>query len=176
MEDKLHNFFSENEFDFHEPHSGHLQRFEKCLQGTKTQKKVSWKWMSVAASIILALGFFLGQTMRPNTEGPILSSISPKMQEVETYFVNTINVELQELEKNRSLETEKVIEKALDQLEELEDDYKLFIKELSENGEQQKVITQMIENYRKRLEVLENTLIQIELIKNQKTLEDEIYI
>lgn len=175
MEDKLHNFFSENEFDFHEPHSGHAQRFEKRLQGVKPQRRFSWKWMSVAASIILALGFFIGQSSVKN-EAPTLSSVSPKMQEVETYFVNTINVEIQELEKNRNLETEKVIEKALDQLEELEDDYKLFIQELNDNGEQQKIISQMIENYRKRLEVLENTLIQIELIKNQKTLEDEIYI
>ena len=29
MENKLHQFFSENDFDIHEPQSGHLNRFEK---------------------------------------------------------------------------------------------------------------------------------------------------
>ena len=43
MEDKLHNFFSENDFDTHEPRSGHFQRFEERLQGQKKQTKFSWK-------------------------------------------------------------------------------------------------------------------------------------
>ncbi len=174
MEDKLHNFFSENEFDFQEPHSGHIQRFEKRLQGVKSQKKVSWKWMSVAASVILFIGFSLGSMN--NNNRPILSSVSDKMEEVETFYVNTINVELQEIEKNRSLDTEKIIEHALDQLEELEDSYKTFVKELENNGEQTKIISEMISNYQKRLEVLQSALDQIEQIKNPKNLDDEIYI
>ncbi|MFY0629370.1 MAG: hypothetical protein JXR05_03250 [Flavobacteriaceae bacterium] len=174
MEDKLHNFFSENEFDFQEPHTGHLQRFEKRLQGAKSQKKTSWKWMSVAASVILLIGFTLGTVLK--TEPVILSDVSPKMQEVETYFLSTINVELQEIEKSRSLETEKIIENALDQLEELEDDYKHFLEELNNTGEQRKIINEMINNYQKRLEVLKNVLTQIDQIKNPKILDDEIYI
>jgi hypothetical protein len=174
MEDKLHNFFSENEFDFHEPHSGHMQRFEKRLQGIQPKKRASWRWMSVAASIILALGFYIGYQAQP--EAPSLSSVSSEMAEAEAYFVNTINVEIQELEKSRSLETEKVIEKALEKIEKLEDDYRLFIEELKKNGEQRRVIHAMIQNYQKRLEILQNTLIQIEIIKNPNTVNDEIYL
>lgn len=172
MEDKLHDFFSENDFDFHEPHSGHLQRFEKKLKGTQTKKRSSWKWMSIAASIILAMGIFIGQQFQPET--PTLGGVSEKMAEVENYFVNTINFEIVELEKSRSLETEEIIEKALEKIEELEDDYKTFIKELENNGEQRTVIHQMIQNYQQRLEILQNTLTQIELIKNQNTFDDEI--
>lgn len=174
MEDKLHNFFSENEFDFQEPHAGHFQRFEKRLQGVKPQKKTSWKWMSVAASVVLLIGFTLGSMT--NNDPVILSDISPKAQEVETYFVSTITMELQELEKSRTLDTEKIIEDALDQLEELEDNYKVFLEELNNTGEQRKIINEMINNYQKRLEILKNTLIQIEQIKNPKILDDEIYI
>lgn len=172
MEDKLHNFFSENDFDFHEPHSGHFQRFEKKLQGTQTKKRTSWRWMSIAASIILAMGIFIGQQMQPSS--PSLSGVSEKMEEVENYFVNTINYEIREIEKSTTLDTEEVIEKALEKIEELEDDYKAFIEELSNNGEQKSVINEMIQNYQQRLEILQNTLIQIELIKNQNTFEDEI--
>lgn len=174
MEDKLHNYFSENEFDFHEPHSGHMQRFEKRLQGIQPKKRTSWKWMSIAASVVLALGFFIGYNAQPET--PTLASMSDKMAEVETYFVNTIDFEIKELEKTRSLETEEIIEKALERIEALEDDYKTFIEELTKNGKQQRIIQEMIQNYQKRLDILQNTLQQIELIKTQKTLDDEIYI
>ncbi len=171
MEDKLRDFFSENEFDFQEPHAGHLQRFEKRLQGKQTQRHFSWKWLSVAASVVLLIGFALGSMT--NKETPSLSGISAKMQEVETFYVSTINLELQEIEKNRSLGTEKIIENALDQLEELEDSYKAFIKELDDNGEQRKIISEMITNYQQRLEILQTALEQIDQVKNPKILDDE---
>lgn len=174
MDNKLHDFFAENDFDFHEPHSGHMQRFERRLQGNKSKKRtLPWKWMSIAASIILAIGFYLGQNLQP--EAPSLTGVSEKMAEVETYFVSTINYEIKELEKSRTLDTEEVIEKALEKIEKLEDDYKSFIEELDKNGKQERVIQHMIQNYQKRLEILQNTLIQIELIKNQKTFDDEDY-
>ncbi len=172
MEDKLHNFFTENDFNTLEPHSGHMNRFEKRLQGAKPQKKRSWGWMSVAASVVLLVGFFLGQNINGKRT---LSDTSQKMQEVETYFVNTINVELQEIEKSRSLDTEKIIEEALDKLEDLEDKYKVFLKELNDGGDHTSLISEMISNYQKRLEVLQNTLNQIQQIKNSKTLGNEIY-
>lgn len=95
------------------------------------------------------------------------------MEEVQDYFVSTINQELKTIEKKRNLETETIIENALDELEELEDSYKVFIKELTKNGKQKRIISAMIKNYQRRLDILERTLNQI---KNPKFLEDEIYI
>ena len=174
MEDKLHQFFSENEFDFQEPHSGHLERFERKLNQPKKVNKTSWKWLSVAASVVLIFGFWLGSNHQKKQIE--LADISPKMEEVQTYFVSTINQELKTLEKNRSLDTETIIENALDQLEELEDEYKYFVKELTKNGKQRKIINMMIKNYQQRLDILENTLKQIEQIKNPNLLNNEIYI
>ena len=174
MEDKLHNFFSENEFDFQKPHSGHLERFERKLNLPKKKKKTSWKWLSVAASVVLMVGFWLGSNHQKSQLD--LADVSPKMEEVQTYFVSTINQELKTLEKNRSLDTESIIENALDELEELEDQYKAFIKELTKNGQQRKIINAMIKNYQQRLDILENTLKQIEQIKNPNILNNEIYI
>ena len=176
MEDKLHQFFSENDFDIHEPHSGHLDRFEKKLNfPTKQKKNIPWKWMSVAASVVLIFGFWLGSNHQKTQLD--LADLSPKMEETQNYFVSTINQELKELEKNRTLNTEGVIEEALDELEELEDQYKNFVKELNTNGNQKKIIYAMIANYQQRLEILENVLKQIEQIKNPtNNLNDEIYI
>lgn len=174
MEDKLHQFFSENEFDFLEPHSGHLERFERKLNLPPNQNKTSWKWLSVAASVVLLIGFWLGNNHQKSQID--LADLSPKMEEVQTYFVSTINQEVKTLEKNRSLATESIIENALEQLEELEDEYNVFVKELTKNGKQRKLINAMIQNYQQRLTILENTLQQIELIKNPNLLNDETFI
>lgn len=174
MEDKLHDFFSENDFDFQEPHSGHLERFERKLNHPKKINRTSWKWLSVAASVVLVLGFWLGSNHQKKQIQ--LADVSPKMEEVENYFVSTIHQELKNVEKNRNLETETIIEEALDQLEELEDNYRLFILELNTDGNKRKIINSMIKNYQQRLQILENVLQQIEQIKNPNLLNNEIYI
>ena len=174
MEDKLHQFFSENNFDLQEPHIGHLERFERKLNNPGKINKTSWKWLSIAASVVLVLGFWLGSNHQKQQLD--LADISPKMQEVQTYFISTINQELKTLEKNRNLDTETIIENALEELEELEDNYKVFVQELTKNGQQRKIINAMISNYQQRLQVLENVLKQIEQIKNPNILNDEVYI
>jgi uncharacterized protein (DUF3084 family) len=174
MEDKLNKFFSENEFDFQEPHSGHLERFERKLNTPKKINKTSWKWLSAAASVVLIFGFWLGSNHQKKQIE--LADISPKMEEVQTYFVSTINQELKTLEKNRNLDTESIIENALEELEELEDVYTTFVKELTKNGQQRKIINAMIRNYQQRLDILENTLKQIEQVKNPNIINNEIYI
>ncbi|MEO9571938.1 MAG: hypothetical protein ABJH82_07030 [Polaribacter sp.] len=174
MEDKLHQFFSENEFDIQEPHSGHLERFERKLNHSNTINRTSWKWLSAAVSVVLIVGFWLGSNHQKSQLD--LADISPKMEEVQTYFVSTINQELKTIEKSRNLDTESIIENALEELEELEDEYKLFVLELTQNGQQRKIISAMIKNYQQRLDILENTLKQIEQIKNPNILNNEVYI
>ena len=174
MEDKLHQFFSENEFDYKEPNVGHFNRFERKLNRPKKYQKTSWKWLSVAASVVLIFGFWLGSNHQKRQLD--LADVSPKMEEVQSYFVSTIHQELKTLEQNRSLDTETIIESALNELEELEDNYKIFVKDLTKNGKQKRIINAMIKNYQRRLDILENTLQQIEQIKNPELLNNEIYI
>lgn len=174
MEDKMQEFFSTNNFDIEEPNFGHEMRFEQKLNKKKNRSSLPWKWMSVAASVVLVFGFWLGSNHEKSKIQ--LADISPKMEEVENYFVNTIRLELKTVEKNRSLETETIIEEALNEIEELEETFQLFVKELNKEGNNRKVISAMIQNYQQRIEILENVLEQIELIKNPKIISNEIYI
>lgn len=174
MEDKLHTFFNENNFDFQEPHQGHLERFERKLNLGKSEQKFSWKWLTVAASVVLVIGFYLGSSHQQRQLD--LADVSPKMEEVQSYFVRIINQELKTLEKNRSLDTETIIEEALNELEDLEESYNMFLVELNANQNQTKVINAMIKNYQQRLQVLENVLEQIEQIKNPQIINNEIFI
>ncbi|WP_422091836.1 hypothetical protein [Tenacibaculum ovolyticum] len=175
MEDKLNEFFNENNFDIYEPHSGHSNRFQRKLQQQKKQYKPTMFWMSIAASIVLVLGFYLGSYQQNNNYD--LADISPKMAETQSFFVSTINQELKEIEQYRNIETEKIIEDSLDKIEELEDHYKALISELSKNENKRQVIQKMIGNYQQRLTVLDRLLLQLELQKNPTKLEildDEI--
>lgn len=169
MNDELDDFFKNIDFDIDEPNEGHEIRFLNKLEQTNSKKKkTSWKWMSIAASFVLMIGFYLGNNYQNKNNG--LASISPKVAEAESFFVTTINQELKEIEKFRTIETESIIEDALDQIEDLEDNFKTLKDEIIEkNGNELHSIQNMIFNYQKRLEILEKLLIQLNSLNNPDT-------
>lgn len=174
MEDKLNTFFKDNNFDVDVPRFGHIDRFEKRLNPQEKKKSFSYKWMSVAASVILLIGIWMGSNFTDNTL--LLADVSPEMKETETFFVTTIKQELKEIEKYRNPTTERVIEDALNQLETLEDKYKELVKDLNKSFNDRRVVYAMISNYQNRIEILQNVLLQIDEIKKLKVKNDEIYI
>ncbi|NJN49932.1 MAG: DUF3379 domain-containing protein [Polaribacter sp.] len=64
MENKLHQYFTDAEFDLHEPEDGHFKRFEQKLNQSKQKQTINWKWLSVAASIVLVFTFWLGTKLK----------------------------------------------------------------------------------------------------------------
>jgi len=169
MEDKLQQFFNENDFDIYDPHSGHSDRFKRKLEQHKKKKNNTIFWLSIAASIVLILGSYLGGYQQKNNYS--LADISPKMAETQSFFVSTINQELKEIEQYRNIETETIIEDSLEKIEELEDHYKTLVSELTKNENKRQVIHKIIDNYQQRLTVLERLLLQLEQQKNPTKLE-----
>lgn len=175
MEDQLETFFSKTDFDTNEPRFGHLERFEQRLNFPKKGKANFYKWVPIAASILLFLGFWLGSNQSSQTI--LLADVSPKMEQAESFFVSTILQETKEIEKYRNPKTERVIEDALSQLENLEDQYKELVKELNKSNKDRRVIYAMITNYQNRIEILQDVLKQVENINKIKVNQnDEIYI
>lgn len=174
MEDNFNNFFSDTDFDFQEPQTGHKNRFEQKLNQSKKTTNVSWKWLSVAASVFLVLGFWLGNTHQKKQLK--LADTTPKVEKVQDFFVATINKKLRKVEGNRSLETEMIIEQALNELENLEESYIVSLTELTLEVEQEKSLLMMIKNYQQRLVILENLLKQIAQIKNPSYLGEDTFI
>ena len=177
MEDQFNSFFKNTDFDLEEPRFGHLDRFQDKLnnQDKKKKKITSFKWMSIAASVILMIGFWLGSNQTETTL--LLADVSPKMQEAESFFVSTIKQELKEVEKVRNPKTERVIEDALNQLEVLEDKYKDLVKALNSSNDDRRVVYAMISNYQNRIDVLQDVLKLINQINNPKENQDEeIYL
>ncbi len=177
MKDQFNQFFKNTDFDLEEPRFGHMDRFQERLKNQQKKKKkiTSYKWMSIAASVILLLGFWLGSTTTEQTI--LLADVSPQMKEAETFFVSTIKQELKEIEKVRNPKTEQVIEDALDQLEVLEDQYKELVVALNNNNDNRRVVFAMISNYQSRIEILQDVLKLIDQINSpNENKNEEIYL
>lgn len=178
MKDNLDDIFKnlENQFDIEEPTIGHFNRFESKLNKQSKPKK-SFKlfsYVAVAASIVLLVGVWIGSSFT-NT-GMELSSISSEMGETQSYFVATIQKELETIEAERNSDTEEIINDGLDQLKKLEQQYSALTLELKESTEDKRIIHAMISNFQQRINVLQGLLVQIDAIKKFKIQNNEKYV
>lgn len=180
MKDNLEHIFKnlDNQFDIEEPSMGHFDRFEQKLNKPKNNsRRKIYKLivgLSVAASIILFVGIWIGAQY--TNKGMELAGISTEMEETQSYFVNTINKELETIENERNSTNEKVINDGLDQLKKLETQYTALTLELKESNEDKRIIYAMISNFQQRIDVLQSILIQIENIKQLKNENNEKYV
>lgn len=178
MKDNLDNIFKEleNQFDIEEPNIGHFNRFEAKLNQSIAPKKrfKLFSYVAIAASIALLIGVWLGTSFSDN--GMELASISSEMEETQSYFVTTIQKELETIEKERNGDTEQLINDALTQLNKLEEEYRTLTLDLKESTEDKRIIYAMIWNFQQRIEILQSLLIQIEDIKQIKTQNNEKYV
>ena len=178
MKDNLENIFKnfKNQFDIEEPSIGHFNRFEAKLNKTATPKK-SFKlfsYVAVAASIVLLFGVWLGSSF--SNPGMELATVSPEMEETQSYFVSIIKNELTTIENERNNDTEQLINDALLQINKLENQYNTLTLELKESSEDKRIIYAMISNFQQRIDILQSLLIQIENVKQLKTQNNEKYV
>jgi len=179
MKDKLEIKFKElkGQFDLEHPRMGHFDRFEARLNnvdsGTKKRSFKLYSAISIAASIILFFGIWIGSSFSNN--GMELAAISNEMSETQQYFITTIEREIEAIEGEKSEENKLLISDAMIQLTKLEDQYKLLTLELKESTEDQRIIYAMISNFQQRIELLQNLLEQLKEIRNLKTITHEDY-
>ncbi len=163
-------------FDIEEPHSGHRERFFKKLDDqTSTEKnspKVKRLWtpiIAIAASFLLAfflIGEFFGNDI--SAKNSDLASISPEMKQTQEFYTGMISRELNSLKQEKSPETRAIVNDALKQMEKLEKEYDELRLDLVESGKDNRVIHAMIQNFQKRIDLLNTVLSQIENIKTLK--------
>lgn len=178
--DKLNNLFEnlKDEFDVETPSLGHESRFLSKLNSIESDKNFAanngfkfWKpLIAVAASVVLCLSLIT--VFNQETKVNDLASISPELSETQDFFTSTIAFELAKLNKERTPETEKLINDALNQLKSLEKEYNKLKTDLAESGDDKRVIYAMISNFQSRIDLLQTVLKNIEDVKqlNQITL------
>ncbi len=179
--DNLNTLFENlnEDFNIEAPNSGHKQRFFDKLnsQNTvalQTQKSVRTLWrplIGVAASIILIISVFAGVQQDSNTKD--LASISPEMATTQYFFTNAISEELEKLNSEEYPEFQDLIVDALFQIKVLEENYQQLKSDLTESGDDKRVIYAMISNFQSRIDLLQNVVEQIDDLKQNKNEQNE---
>lgn len=169
MKDNLEKFILEKrqEFDTLEPGDGVWTKIEKNI---KTRKTLNWRIvMGRAAAVILlfAASYLVHEfvdarkeEISHTKEKDKKDSIIPEIREAEVYYSNLIHEKLQEIKPmiSENPVLQKEIKKDLNQLDSI---YSTLKNDLKDNIANHEVIEAMIENYRLRLSILEDILLQI---------------
>ncbi|MGS2726370.1 hypothetical protein ACU8DI_07150 [Psychroserpens sp. BH13MA-6] len=179
--DPINDLFQklENDFNGETPNEGHANRFLEKLQQQhlvaehQPRKVTFWKpLLAVAATIVICVAIFTSSNMQTQ-ETMDLASVSPELSETQNFFLGAIELELASLEAQRSPETEAMIEDAMKELRILEKEYEALKIDLTESGNDKRVVYAMITNFQNRISVLQTVLDHIEEVKNFKYQQNE---
>lgn len=167
--------------------SGHEQKFRELLnrelhsEQKASKKSIMIKWMSVAASFALILSIAI--QFYPNEEHNevkqqdqqiTLGRISPELNTIESYYVNSINLAISELDLNE--DNKEVVDGYLLKIAELTKEYKLLTQELNTKGVNDLTINALIRNLQLRLELLQRLQKQLQKLNTLNTKQDETQI
>ncbi|WP_031425981.1 hypothetical protein [Flavimarina sp. Hel_I_48] len=163
-------------WDLADPKNGHRERFmTKLGQKTDENRTISmrfwWKPLAVAASLVFIV--MLSLIKNNSATSKELAAVSPQMEETQDFFSAAIASELYKVKERRSPENKKLIDDALTQLNTLELNYTQLKKDLSESGEDKRVIYAMITNFQMRIDLLKEVMIQLDEKEHLKNKKDE---
>lgn len=163
--DKLDDLFENlhGQWDIYEPDDNHYDRFLSKQHGKKTRKNY-WYSLSIAASVLLLVGFFSffnGNLHRAESSND-LQFASKQTRETDSIFTAMIRYELEKVKQKKSPINQQIVSDALVQMEALDKDYEKIKQELIKNGESKQIIHAMIRNLKTRISFLEDVLAHIE--------------
>ncbi|MFY0631215.1 MAG: hypothetical protein JXR05_12595 [Flavobacteriaceae bacterium] len=164
----------------------HSNRFEDKLMKELHQekpKRQTYKWLSIAASFALLVSIAI--QFYPEGKDPVnpstiekpnqkisLGSISPELNTIEKYYVNSINLELSELELTE--QNQEILDSYLTKIEGLTTEYKTLTDELNTKGVNDETIDALISNLRLRLQLLKRLKEQLKDLKEINSKQNEI--
>lgn len=182
IREELKDYKGEN-FELSTNHSNKFEALLKQEMHQQNPKKVTFKWLSIAASIVLLVSIGVKFYPTKNTEEiPLLNTdkqitlgnISPEFNTIETYYVNSINLEISQLD--LSEENKEIVDSYLLKIAELTKEYKSLTKELNTNGVNDATIDALIRNLQLRLQLLQRLKKQLNELKNLNTKQNETQI
>lgn len=177
MKDSFERFVEEHriEFDIHSPE-------EKIWAGIRKRiaprAMKSHKWLRIvsrvaAVLLIFAASYAFHEFMDHRSEKKLLADdiyhLIPELKEAEVFYTNQVNARLSELKPYLS-SYPNLREEIHADLGELDLAYQSLKSDLKDNIANEAVVEAMIQNYRIKLEILEDLLIEL---KNEKNDEHE---
>ncbi len=175
MKDKLEQFVLNNrqEFDTGEPGPDLWARIERNM-GQEKKFRLQWKQVISRAAIILFLfgtAFLLSEVIHRNDSTltgaqKINTHKIPELAEAEAYYTSMVKSKMQEMK--IYLADHPDVKNELDEeFSELDSLYQSLKSDLNDNIANQEVIEAMIQNYRLKLEILEDILLELKETRKQ---------
>ncbi|RDY61001.1 hypothetical protein [Flagellimonas nanhaiensis] len=183
-------FAREREQQTHTMKEGHEDRFlsklDENIPRTKHYRRANRTfWLQIAASVVVVIGlgyyFLFGSkevvtdpnnnvvdTQENNTQNQSISlgDLSPDLKKIENYYLTNINLELSGLEFND--DNKEVIDSYMEQLAELDAEYRRLNAELNEMGPNDQTINALINNLQLRLQLLQKLKSKLNQLKSSK--------
>ncbi|WP_406684059.1 hypothetical protein N1F78_15405 [Seonamhaeicola sp. MEBiC1930] len=169
MAQDIRELFKDDKISNEKMPDNHQDRFIKKLdEAFPEASKSHFIWFGIAASIVLIVGLsFAGYRIynqdvkldNPTKvvtneiiETKTLGDISPGLKKVEDYYLASINLELSKIK--YTPETKDVFDGYIEQLGELDKEYKRLSLELTESGPTELTVNALIDNLKLRLNLL----------------------
>ena len=182
----------ENTFRMEKDHEARfLARLDAELPEQKqSQRKTDYKWLKIAAAVVVlfGLGVYFFNVSNPDIPGPndqivdttdksgqvpsiSLGDLSPDLKKIESYYVSNINLELSELD--FSEDNKELIDGYMEQLSELDNEYKALNNELNSLGPNDQTINALIKNLQLRLQLLQKLKSKLNQLKSSKNEQEQ---
>ena len=152
-------------FDEKEPLEGHFDRFRQKMESRKPARKVNLFMVGAAAAIAgliltgtLSLVYNNTSLSSYNKNELSLSSLSPELKEVESYYKGQINNRYNQIKTLKSDASPEVQEEINKTINDMDFGYYMLKKDLSQSPKQERIISAMIEQYQTRIEMLDQIL------------------
>ncbi|NJB69796.1 sugar-specific transcriptional regulator TrmB [Saonia flava] len=174
--DNFEKYIAENKDSFNEHKADRKKLWSNIEQelDKKPAPKVFKLWkspiMKVAASIFIVLGlfsvisFFMNGGINPGQN----DIVNQELEEIDMYYSSMVTQQVQLVKLNTKLSQEDKDE-FLSFMDELDTEYKELRIEMKENLDNELVLAAIVNNYKKRIELIEKLL---ERINNSKNIED----
>lgn len=185
MKDKLEKFIAENQesFDFYEPGD---EVWNNVKNNIKQGKVIKFNYRTllvrVAAALIIFFSSYYFHDFMQNRENRKRISFRerlnanalmiPELIETEAFYASQVTARLVELKQYTS-EYPDIEDDILYDLNELDRVYAEIKKDLKDNVANNEVVEALIQNYRLKLKILEDLLIQLKQTENQNTNKNE---
>ncbi|MEZ4810238.1 MAG: hypothetical protein R2819_07745 [Allomuricauda sp.] len=173
MMDNFEKHIKENRqaFDVHKVDKDRLWQGIVSQLEEKTEPKVIPLWKStrlrVAASIVLLLGLSFTAFFTLNSTGPNMDAYAnEELLEIDMHYQHLVYQQV-ELVKNHPKLSDSDKKEFLSFMDELDEEYKQLKLEMRNNLDNELVLEAIVENYKKRIELIENLLKQINASKKE---------
>lgn len=146
-------------WDFHEPPTGHEQRFSRRLKRTSPRRE-SYQTMAVAAVLLVLFGLIgLGHYRLEHRSEPHLSA---ELRQTDSIFTAALQYELSRVKSKNTPENAPLIAQALFELQEMDREYDAIKAQLTTKGESKTLLAALVANLKRQIAFLEEVLREIE--------------